>query len=90
MSGAVRVLAEGGVRLGVGENFRPLLRVLPLPFGSRVWLGGSGGLCRCGGVPGRGGEVPEGGSGGVGTGAEGVTFVRVASGVGCQDERWVC
>ena len=84
MSGTVGVFAKGGVRLGVGENFQFLLRSLPLPLGSWGWLGGSSGFGRCRGVPSRGGEVPEGSSGGVATGAEGIAFVCVTSGAGCQ------
>ena len=79
----VGVFAKGGVCLGVREDLQPLLRVFSLPLGSRGSLRGSGRFCGCGGILGRMWEVPEGSSGGVGTGAEGVPFMRVIRGGGC-------
>ena len=80
---AVGVFAEGGMCLGMCEGFWPLLRTLLLPLRSQGRLGGCGRFCGCGSIPGRGWEIPEGSSGGVGTGAEGVSFVRVTRGGGC-------
>ena len=87
VDGTEGVFAEAGMCLGMCKGLWPLLRAFLLPFGSQGRLRGGGRFCGCGSVPGGRQEVPEGGSGGVGTGAEGVPFVHVTRGGGSQDER---